>query len=155
MIAVALVSAYLFLPNQSVAADGIGGWPNLRWRMTKQQVEQAYPNFQDYKNALGATQFGLPAYYAAGCDFELYLGFWDNELYQINLDTKLKKDDTCRPKDTLSATYGQPEEHFHPPDKRVFLTWTTGDTKVLYWEGSFGVNVIFSKRDWKFPAKRL
>jgi hypothetical protein len=32
----------------SFADEVIGGWPLLHWGMTKQHVQQAYPNFEDY-----------------------------------------------------------------------------------------------------------
>lgn len=33
---------------QPVAANGIAGWPLLRWGMTKQQVQKAYSNFEEF-----------------------------------------------------------------------------------------------------------
>ena len=55
-----LVLALLCL-LQPAAADGIGGWPLLHWGMTRQQVEQAYPNFADYQQTepFPNQQFGL------------------------------------------------------------------------------------------------
>jgi hypothetical protein len=106
-----LVSASL-LHVQLAAADGIGGWPLLHWGMTKQQVERAYPYFYNYDHGLGVTAFGLPEYYAAGCTFKLMLAFWDNELYQVYLDS-IFDEGTCdgqKVLSILSATYGQPKE---------------------------------------------
>jgi hypothetical protein len=134
--------------------------------MSKQQVEQAYPNFENYQNINGVKQFGLRTYYAAGCDFEVQLDFWDNQLYQIDLESFREMSDQkfCHAKEALTATYGQPTEIPHISGEKS-LMWKTGDTQVLYEERSdlgkvgdrpFGyVSVSYRNRSWEFPEKRL
>jgi hypothetical protein len=137
---VGLASACLLLHSQSAAADGIGGWPLLRWGMSKQQVEQVYPNFEnyDYQRPIGGWEkkFGLQHYSVAGCPFSVYLEFLDNRLERIQLDTFFKKggfeNHSCGSiKDTLSEKYGRATTDNQVPNFPS-LKWTLGETEVEY-----------------------
>jgi hypothetical protein len=158
---VALVSAWLLLHSQpAAAADGIGGWPLLHWGMTKQQVERAYPNFEYYDHIFAFTGskkvLGLHEYSAAGCNFEVWLSFYDNKLFEIQLESIIRKgsfdDQLCKAKDALLKAYGQPEVSNPIPDWS-FYTWITDDTQVTYAVGPLGNDfreegVSYTKRDW-------
>lgn len=160
----------LLITVQIAAADGIGGWPLLHWGMTKQQVERAYPNFEYYDRifATGPQKvLGLQEYSAAGCNFAVWLEFYDNELFEIQLESIISKGDLsaqfCKAKDALFAAYGpQPEVSNLIPDKPIY-TWKTPVTDVTFNEGPFGngfreVGISYTKHDWwKTPhqGKRL
>jgi hypothetical protein len=108
---------------RAAAADGIGGWPLLHWGMTKQQVEQVYPNFEYYNHVFIAGPqkvLGLEEYSTAGCNFAVWLEFYDNELYEIQLQSIIRKGDPyeqfCKAKDALFEAYGQPEVSNLMPD---------------------------------------
>jgi hypothetical protein len=162
-ISVALVSAWLLLHSQPAAADGIGGWAKLRWGMSKQQVEQVYPNFEnyDYQRLIGGWEkkFGLQHYSVAGCPFSMYLEFLDNRLERIQLDTFIKKggfeDHSCSSiKDTLSEKYGRPTTDNQVPNFPS-LKWTLGETEVEYMKetdsesGEVWISVVYmDKRGW-------
>jgi hypothetical protein len=148
----------LLLNIQIAAADGIGGWPLLHWGMTKQQVEQAYPNFEYYDHifATGPQKvLGLQEYSAAGCNFAVWLEFYDNELFEIQLESIIRKGDFygqfCNAKDPLFEAYGQPKISNLIPDEPIY-TWITRDTQVTYVRGPFGngfhVGITYTKRDW-------
>ncbi len=163
--------AILLLNIQTAGADGIGGWALLHWGMTKQQVQQAYPNFEYYDHdfPIGGPRkvLGLQEYSAAGCNFAVWLEFYDNELFEIQLQSIIRKgdpyDQICKAKDALFEAYGQqPKVTNLIPDKPIY-TWTTGDTQVTYTGGPLGnsfrdVGISYTKRDWwKTPhqGKRL
>jgi hypothetical protein len=164
-ISVALVSAWLLLHSQPVAADGIGGWPKLRWGMTKQQVQKAYPNFEEFDKIgikLGEgvgwmKAFGLHSYAAAGCEFLVSLDFDDNQLVQVRLESYVLKgsfyDKYCTAKDTLTEQYGQPTINNVDPMLPMF-DWIAGDTKVTYFgitakdTDSYKITVVYEKRGW-------
>jgi hypothetical protein len=62
--------------------------------MSEQQVERIYPNFEHYDHmfAFGTQKvFGLRSYFAAGCEFSLTLGFSDNALDDIGLESRIIK----------------------------------------------------------------
>jgi len=158
----------ILLLIRTAAADGIGGWPLLHWGMTKQQVEQAYPNFEYYNHMfIGGPQkvLGLEEYSAAGCNFAVWLEFYDNELYEIQLQSIIRKgdpyDQLCKAKDALFEAYGQPEVSNLIPDEPIY-TWKTRDTDVTF-NDAFGngfheVGITYTKHDWwKTPhqGKRL
>ncbi len=160
----------ILLLIQTAAAGGIGGWPLLHWGMTKQQVELAYPNFEYYNHmfAPGPEKvLGLEEYSAAGCNFAVWLEFYDNGLYRIQLQSIIRKGDLsdqfCKAKDALLKAYGQQSEVSNLiPDKPIF-TWKTTDTDVTFHDGAFGdgfreVGIAYTKHDWwKTPhqGKRL
>jgi hypothetical protein len=49
--------------------------------VTQQQVERAYPNFEEFDKPIAgewSKVFGLKSYIAGGCEFTMDLGFYDN-----------------------------------------------------------------------------
>jgi len=136
-----IACVYLLLHGQPAAADGIGGWPLLRWGMSKQQVEQTYPHFETYNRLLPSMNgdhwlnvFGLPTYVVSGCTFSMDLEFLDNRLERIQLEASFKRggreDNSCRSiKDSLSEKYGQPKANDAIPGSHA-LVWTAGETEV-------------------------
>jgi hypothetical protein len=168
---VALVLAWLLLHSQPGAADGIGGWPLLHWGMSKQQVERVYPNFEEFDYAYPMEtrkEFGLHSYHAAGCEFSMILRFSDNKLnsirlYSVTIEKGSFNDQICRAKDTLSETYGQPEEVITDiiPNMTMFK-WVVGDTEISCWtdppfQGLYHVYIEYIEKGWRTrkPGKRL
>jgi hypothetical protein len=161
------VSVWVLFHSQSAVADGIGGWPLLHWGMSRQQVEQAYPNFEnwDQPNAFTASgwikRFGLRTYLVGGCSFSVYLDFLDNRLERIQLDAYPKKegkegwqDQSCRSvKDTLSEKYGQFTINNIDPSSPTF-EWKSGETEISYnaysppGDHSWISVVYLNKREW-------
>jgi hypothetical protein len=56
--------------------------------MTRQQVERAYPHFEEFYTTAGEKVFGLKSYIAAGCEFTVFLSFLDNRLQQVHLECR-------------------------------------------------------------------
>jgi hypothetical protein len=125
--------------------------------MSKQQVEQAYPNFENYNHLfpIGGWQkvFGLQHYSVGGCPFAMYLYFLENRLNLIQLDTYKKggfEDDFCgRVKDTLSEKYGRPTTNNAIPNAPT-LAWTLGETEVTYMKfgqsGDAWISVVYTDK---------
>jgi hypothetical protein len=74
---VLLALAYLLLHIQR-RLPMASGLASILWGMTKQQVERAYPNYEEYDRVFVGgpeTVFGLRTYGAASCDFEVWFNF--------------------------------------------------------------------------------
>ena len=156
--AIVLIIMTLTMPTRAYA-DGIAGLDNLRWGMTMQQVQEVYPNFEQWPEQLYdplegrwkvVTQYGL-RHYLAACDFKLILDFFDNKLNYVMLNHSEPMVDWCRSslRTALVARYGnRPLE-----DKKSgvhTLSWKAGQTELTYaehdWgEGSF-VSVVYTEQ---------
>lgn len=132
---------------RSAFAEGIAGFDQLRWGMTKDQVEQVYPNFQQWSEETFATdpttlqetnrkiitnRYGLKEYYILGCSMEFYLDFIENELESLSFRHMASTNDNCadRLKEGLNSKYGMP---INPSNKNSGLErieWQKNGTKV-------------------------
>lgn len=103
-------------------ADEIAGFDGLYWRMTKEQVEKTYPNFQEWSEEAFATdpltlqetnkktlirRYGLKEYYILGCRTVFYLDFIENELESLSFRHIVSENDDCadRFKEGLNSKY--------------------------------------------------
>ncbi|MFZ2078307.1 MAG: hypothetical protein WAV38_16960 [Xanthobacteraceae bacterium] len=169
VIAGIFVSVCVLFHSQPAVADGIGGWPLLHWGMSRQQVERAYPNFEDwdqpnpFTNSGWIKRFGLRTYLVGGCTFSVYLDFLDNRLERIQLDAYPQKkgkegfqDQACRSvKDTLSEKYGQFTINKNDIDPSApTLEWKSGETEISFMAASppgdvSWISVVYmNKREW-------
>ena len=89
-----VISLMIVLESGSVFAEGIAGFDQLQWKMTKSKVKELYPNFEDWVEDAppdpvvgGITgkyerttshMFGLKEYYVLSCDIKLNLEFINN-----------------------------------------------------------------------------
>ena len=154
IVACTLASAYLLLHVQSAAADGIGDWPLLHWGMTRQQVERAYPYFEEFFTTAGELVFGLKSHIIADCQFTVFLYFdHNNRLDNVHLEAPRRriwavvgshfeadatKDElkvwagTCRrAKDVLIKKYGPPLGT-DDVGGMTFVHWALGETIMTY-----------------------
>lgn len=134
----------------SVFAEGISGFDQLQWKMTKSKVKELYPNFEEWVEdeppdpVVGAItgkyerttnhMFGLKEYYVLSCAMKLNLEFVNNELESISLTHYEYKGSGCqsRLKENLTAKYGVPVKArpTENSDSSESLAWKKKDLDI-------------------------
>lgn len=126
----------LVLP--SIALAGLAGFDNLQWGMTRQDVEKAYYNFEEWTfigfdesgKEVPKQAYGLQDHSVAGCSFELRLDFFDNKLYRATLAQRFddKNDCNARIKQLLTQSYGVAQSS---RDAGKSIQWSAPGTAIF------------------------
>lgn len=142
-----IISLMLGFGLRSASAEGIAGFDQLHWKMTKEQIERTYPNFQEWTEETFATdpltlqetskkiiinRYGLREYYILGCRMVFYIDFIDNELESLSFRHMTDANDNCadRLKEGLKNKYGQPTNPSINNSRLEMIEWKKNDTKV-------------------------
>lgn len=157
-----VISLVLVLESGSVFAEGIAGFDQLQWKMTKSQVQKSYPNFYEWveehvspvNSAITGKvekitnhMFGLKEYNVVFCKMKLNLDFVDDQLEGIVFSREPIINDDCgkRLKEGLNNKYGMPTKSSKPTSGVESLEWNKRDLQInltIYYEGSLS-NEIF------------
>jgi len=135
-----LIAILLACLTQLASAD-IGGFEHLEWDMTRQEVAQAYSNFEEWDEEdisilsgkrVVRNRYGLKNYTAATCPFSAKLEFLENRLSQVILEQQLSSLRSCRFEllAQLSQRYGK-QPTIDSSGSAEVITWTTKDAAVV------------------------
>ena len=136
------VAAVWVFTAASAYAQGIGGFDGLRWKMTRQEVQAEYPNFETWPgfddNLNAVINYGLRDHTTAFCPFQVKLDFIDNRLFQVAMEQIPSDHTECRKSvsDELMKTYGKPTT-----SGPFGMQWKSGPTTVVYREDKLASEV--------------
>jgi hypothetical protein len=89
-------------------AQGIAGFDNLRWKMKEQEIAQLYPAFRPPTDRTGWSHLEMKDYEMMGCRFAVNLGFFDDELTNLQFNYSGDRAESCATqiKSNLQSSFG-------------------------------------------------